>query len=79
MHGVETMPESSHSQLGSRPISISIPRRSYTEPLIDSASQNQGLHDEELAEREEAITPLRAFVVRVLALLCACSLSVGSH
>ena len=30
-------------------------------------------------ESEERISPLRANLVRALALLCACSLSVGSH
>ena len=68
-------------RVGSKPTRISIPTRSYTEPHINSASQALSLHDEELqaAEREEAIPPMRAFIVRVLALLCACSLSVGSH
>ncbi|KAG1750017.1 major facilitator superfamily domain-containing protein [Suillus paluster] len=62
---------------GGRNPRISIPRRSYTEPHINSASPRPP--DEELVEREEAIPPTRAFIVRALALLCACSLSVGSH
>ncbi|KAG0708887.1 major facilitator superfamily domain-containing protein [Suillus ampliporus] len=61
---------------GSGSLRISIPRRSYTEPRINSASPRPP--DEELVEREELI-PSRAFIVRALALLCACSLSVGSH
>lgn len=65
---------------GSRPIRVSIPTRSYTEPHVSSTSQSLRLHGEELVEMEEAsIPPVRAFIVRALALLCACSLSVGSH
>ncbi|KAJ8596902.1 MFS general substrate transporter [Rhizopogon salebrosus TDB-379] len=66
-------------QSGRSPIRISIQTRSYTEPHIDSTSQNPRLHDEELVERDQAIPPTRAFIIRSLALLCACSLSVGSH
>lgn len=61
----------------SRELYISIPSRSYTEPHINSTSTRQ--RDEELVERGDAISPTRASVVRMLALLCACSLSVGSH
>lgn len=61
----------------SRELYISIPSRSYTEPHINSTSTRQ--RDEELVERGDAISPTRASIVRMLALLCACSLSVGSH
>lgn len=61
----------------SRELYVSIPSRSYTEPHIISASPRP--RDEELVEREDVISPTRASIVRALALLCACSLSVGSH
>lgn len=61
----------------SRELYISIPSRSYAEPHINSAST--GPDDEEYVERGNATPAARASIVRVLALLCACSLSVGSH
>ncbi|KAG1783928.1 major facilitator superfamily domain-containing protein [Suillus placidus] len=61
----------------SRELYISIPSHSYTEPHINS-SPTRPSH-EELVEREDATPPTRASIVRVLALLCACSLSIGSH
>ncbi|KAG2159888.1 major facilitator superfamily domain-containing protein [Suillus bovinus] len=48
---------------------------SYTEPHTNSTTTR---HDEEV-ERVDIIPSTRASIVRALALLCACSLSVGSH
>lgn len=58
---------------------ISIPSHSYRESHTNSAFTRSP--DEEHIERGDANSPTRASesIVRMLALLCACSLSVGSH
>jgi len=61
-------------------------------PNSDSSSDNDNSDDEDMEadERAEAVVaklntdveekvPVSATIVRILALLCACSLSIGSH
>lgn len=62
-------------------------RRSVCDHLLEVAATETDVENDDLVEPAEEppqtlLPPLskrRAFLIRTLALLCACSLSVGSH
>ena len=51
-------------------------------PMDDHSSEEDVIVDEDDSvhlEHRDSVSPMRAYLIRALALLCACSLSIGSH